>query len=98
MKTRTAVIAIALIVPFAAWSNYTLWHKFTESTIVYQTEVVERIVVITSDELDKQLEDECVAIIVRLTGDPAPGVRHLIDRHYQGDACQAAHEAIRGEW
>ena len=98
MRTRTTIIAIALIVPFAAWSNYTLWHKFTESTVVYETQVVERIIVLTTDELEEQLADECIAIIVRLTGDPAPGVRNLIDRHYDGDACKAAQEAIRGDW
>jgi hypothetical protein len=69
-----------------------------EPDIVYQTEVVERTIVLTVEQLDEDLADECIAIIVRLTGDPAPGVRNLIDRHYDGDACKAAQEAIRGDW
>jgi hypothetical protein len=89
------VIAAAL---GAATAVYVMTALEPQPTIEYQTQIVERTVVITTDELDKQLEDECVAIIVRLTGDPAPGVRHLINRHYEGDACQAAHEAIRGQW
>jgi hypothetical protein len=69
-----------------------------EPDVVYQTEVIERTVVLMSEDLDKQLEDECVAIIVRLTGDPEQGIRNLIERHYQGDACEAAYEALRGDW
>ena len=65
---------------------------------IIETEIVERTVILSSTDIDKQLEDECIAIIVRLSGDPEAGVRHHVQRHYQGDACEAAHEAIRGDW
>jgi hypothetical protein len=65
---------------------------------IIETEIVERTVILSSIDIDKQLDDECIAIIVRLSGDPEAGVRHHVERHYQGDACEAAHEAIRGEW
>jgi hypothetical protein len=82
-----------------------------EPTVVYQTEVIERVhveeVLTTLDieelkdqigELDQALYDECVAIIVHRTGDPEAGVIRHIERHYDGDACQAADEALRGDW
>jgi len=65
---------------------------------IIETELVERTVILSSIDIDKQLEDECIAIIVRLSGDPEAGVRHHVQRHYHGDACEAAHEAIRGDW
>jgi transcriptional regulator of met regulon len=111
MKTRTAIIAIILIVPFAAWSNYWLWQKFTEPTTVYQVQVIERTVVdevlttLDLEELRDQINNlkgdlnyECLLIIERHTGDPLPGIQHLVDRHYNGDACKAAEEAARGHW
>jgi len=69
-----------------------------QPTPTVETQVIERTVVLMSEDLDKQLDDECVAIIVRITGDPEPGVRSLINRHYNGQACDAAHEALRGNW
>ena len=63
-----------------------------------EVQVIERTVVLMSEDLDKQLDDECVAITVRITGDPEPGVRRLIERHYNGQACDAAHEALSGNW
>ena len=82
-----------------------------QPTVIYQTEVRERL--ITQDvlttleledlkeqmaELDEQLYIECVEVIIRHTGDPRAGVIRHIERHYQGDACRAADEALRGEW
>jgi hypothetical protein len=69
-----------------------------QSTPAPEVQVIERTVVLMSEDLDKQLNDECVAIVVRMSGDPEPGVRSLIDRHYDGQACDAAHEALRGNW
>ena len=82
-----------------------------EPTVVYQTEVHERIitheVLTTIDlealkehiaDLDEQLYTECLEIVIRQTGDPRAGVIRHIERHYQGDACRAADEALRGEW
>jgi hypothetical protein len=82
-----------------------------EPTVIYQTEVRERL--ITQDvlttleledlkeqmaELDEQLYLECVEVIIRHTGDPRAGVIRHIERHYQGDACRAADEALSGGW
>ena len=49
-------------------------------------------------ELDEQLHEECLFVIHHHTGDPVEGLRHYVDRHYDGNACQAADEAARGEW
>ena len=49
-------------------------------------------------ETAEQLRQECLLIIERQTGDPMPGIINLVDRHYQGDACRAADEALNGEW
>jgi hypothetical protein len=65
---------------------------------IIETEIVERTVILSSIDIDKQLADECIAIIVRLSGDPEAGVRHLVERHYNDDACHAAQEAISGNW
>ena len=46
----------------------------------------------------EELRQECLYIIERQTGDPMPGIINLIDRQYQGDACRAADEVLRGEW
>jgi hypothetical protein len=46
----------------------------------------------------EELRSECLYIIQRTTGDPMPGIIHHVDRHYQGDACRAADEAINGGW
>jgi hypothetical protein len=82
-----------------------------EPTVVYQTEVHERIIIeevlTTIDleelkaqiaDLDERLYTECLEIVIRHTGDPRAGVIRHIERHYQGDACRAADEALRGEW
>ena len=78
---------------------------------IYQTEVIERVqveeVLTTLDleelkdnikELDEQLYEECLFVIHRHTGDPIEGLRHYVDRHYDGNACRAADEAARGAW
>jgi len=111
MSNRTAIALIAIIVPFAVWANISLYQKFTQPTVIYQTEVRERIitqdVITTLDledlkqqlaELDEQLYLECVEVIVRHTGDPRAGVIRHIERHYQGEACRAADEALSGNW
>ncbi len=82
-----------------------------EPTVIYQTEVRERLitqdVITTLDledlkkqmaDLDEQLYLECVEVIVRHTGDPRAGVIRHIERHYQGEACRAADEALSGGW
>jgi hypothetical protein len=50
------------------------------------------------DDLDAQLHEGCLDIIAHITGDPRQGIANLIDRHYQGDACTAAEEALAGGW
>ena len=74
---------------------------------VYTTEVIEREVVTTLDveelrqqvdTLDGELFVECINIIERYTNDPRPGIIHHVERHYQGDACKAADEAMHGNW
>ena len=78
-----------------------------EPGTVYQTEVIERQVLTTIDldelqaqvqELDEQLYLECINVIARYTDDPKAGIIHHVERHYQGDACLAADEAMRGDW
>ena len=82
-----------------------------EPKTVYRTEVIERTrteqVLTTIDleelkgninELDKQLKAECILVIERHSGDPIEGIRHHVERHYAGDACKAADEAVRGQW
>ena len=73
----------------------------------YQVEVIERTETVYTDLDDlrqdfadtaEQLRQECLYIIELRTGDPMPGIINLIDRHYQGDACRAADEVLRGEW
>ena len=74
---------------------------------VYTTEVIEREIVTTLDleelrqqvdTLDGELFVECINIIERHTNDPRPGIIHHVERHYQGDACKAADEAMHGNW
>jgi hypothetical protein len=78
-----------------------------ETTTVYQTEVFTREVLTTIDlkeleeqivDLDQQLYVECINVIQRHTDDPRAGIIHLVERHYDGNACQAADEAARGLW
>jgi hypothetical protein len=107
-RTLTIAAGIALTASFTALA---IAISRPAPTVVYQTEVRERLItqdVITTldieqlkdqiDELDQAVYDECVAIIVHRTGDPEAGVIHRIERHYEGDACHAADEALRGEW
>ena len=49
-------------------------------------------------ELAEQLRLECLYIIERQTGDAMAGIMHHVERHYQGDACAAADEALAGGW
>jgi serine/threonine protein kinase HipA of HipAB toxin-antitoxin module len=83
----------------------------SEPKTIYETEVIERVhveeVLTTIDleelkdsikELDEQLYEECLFVIHQHTGDPLEGLRHYVDRHYDGNACRAADEAARGEW
>ncbi|HEY7821749.1 MAG TPA: hypothetical protein VIG24_02890 [Acidimicrobiia bacterium] len=98
----------------AAAGALTTWAIITLTStpdIQYETEVIERTVVdekLTTidleqlrhqvDDLNEQLDDECVLMIARRTGDPEAGIRHHVDRHYDGDACKAAEEAMSGDW
>jgi len=83
----------------------------SEPETIYETEVIERVqveeVLTTIDleelkasieDLDEQLYEECLFVIHQHTGDPLEGLRHYVDRHYDGNACRAADEAARGEW
>lgn len=90
------LIAITYMVP-----------KQTEYITVHRTQVIEREVLTTVDiealkeqieDLDDQLYIECVNVIERETGDPKAGIIQHVERHYQGNACKAADEALRGEW
>jgi hypothetical protein len=82
-----------------------------EPTVVYITEEIEtveyreRLRIVEFEELrlgfidlETELNEGCIDIIEHMTGDPRQGIINLVDRHYQGDACNAAEEAIRGEW
>ena len=79
----------------------------TEYVTVYSTEVIEREILTTLDldelaqqieQLDGELYLECINIIERQTQDPRPGIIQHVERHYQGDACKAADEAMHGNW
>ncbi len=107
-RTLTIAAGIALTASFTALA---IAISRPAPTVVYQTEVRERLitqdVITTLDmeelkdqiaQLDQAMYDECLAIIVHRTGDPEAGVIHRIERHYNGDACQAADEALRGRW
>lgn len=48
--------------------------------------------------INDDLHAECINIIERHTGDPKAGIIIHVERHYQGDACQAADQAIHGRW
>ena len=97
-----ATAAITALIVIAIYQN-----RPPETVTQYQTEVITRTETVYTD-LDelrdafartaKELRQECLYIIERHTGDPMPGIINLIDRHYQGDACQAADEVLRGEW
>ena len=101
--TRMAATAIltALVV-------VTIYETRQPQTITeYQVEVYERTETVYTDldylreafaQTAEELRKECLYIIERNTGDPMPGIINLVDRHYQGDACRAADEAMRGEW
>jgi hypothetical protein len=74
---------------------------------VYTTEVIEREIVTTLDleelrqqidTLDGELFVECINIIERHSNDPRAGIIHHVERHYEGDACKAADEAMHGNW
>lgn len=92
----------------SAWAIITLT---ANPQIEYHTQVVERIrvnEVLTTidlddlrheiDDLDEQLYTECVEVIHRKTGDPKAGIINLVERHYEGNACRAADEALNGLW
>ena len=99
--TRMAATAIltALVI-------VTIYETRQPDTITeYQVEVHQQTVYTDLDDLREafaetaeQLRQECLYIIERQTGDPMAGIIHHIDRHYQGDACRAADEVLRGEW
>jgi hypothetical protein len=113
MKNRTVIIAIALIVPFAAWSNYALWQKFTQPATVYQVQVIERTVVeqvMTTIDLDRirdtsaatdhepQLLAECAYAIQRHTDEPLAGIIHYAERYWQADTCAAYEHLMVHGW
>jgi len=50
------------------------------------------------DDLNIQLDDECVLIAARITGEPEQGIRNYVDRHYDGDACQYAEDAQSADY
>ena len=73
----------------------------------YETQVITHTETVYTDldqlrleyaDLAEQLRHECLLIIERQTGDPMPGIEHHVNRHYQGDACRAADQALNGEW
>lgn len=90
------LIAITHIVP-----------EQTKYVTVHDTQVIEREILTTIDlddlrqqidELDQELYIECINVIAWHTDDPRAGIIQHVERHYEGDACRAADEAIRGEW
>ena len=98
LGTITGLIILSLFAP-------------KQTVVEYQTEVFTRTVIdeqITSidleelrtriDDLDEQLYTECVEAIHRKTGDPKQGIINLVERHYEGNACRAADEALNGLW
>jgi hypothetical protein len=96
--TIAGLIAITLILP-----KQTVIEHQTEYVI--QTVVHEKVAVLEFDELRDQITNltddlyqECLKVIERHTDDPMPGIIRHVDRHYQGDSCLAADEAIRGGW
>ena len=109
-KHAKAIIAITVPLTIALigaqiWFFFAVWNR--SATVEYQVEVIERTQTLYTDLDDlreafartaEELRQECLYIIERRTGDPMPGIINLIGRHYQGDACQAADEAMRGDW
>ena len=107
-KHAKAIIAITVPLTLALiatqiWFLTSLWNR--SATVEYYVEVYERTVYTDLDDLRQdfaetaeQLRQECLLIIERQTGDPMPGIINLVDRHYQGDACRAADEALSGGW
>ena len=101
--TRAAAAAILTAVVIVA-----IYETREPNTVIeYHVEVIERTETVYTDlddlreafaETAEQLRQECLYIIERQTGDPMAGIINLIDRHYQGDACRAADEVLRGEW
>ena len=101
--TRAAAAAILTAVVIVA-----IYETRQPTTVTeYQVEVIERTETVYTDlddlredfaNLAEELKHECLYIIERQTGDPMAGIIHHIDRHYQGDACRAADEVLRGEW
>ena len=99
--TRAAASAILTAVVIVAIYETREPNTVTE----YQVEVHQQTVYTDLDDLRQdfadtaeQLRQECLYIIERQTGDPMAGIIHHVDRHYQGDACRAADEVLRGEW
>ena len=77
----------------------------TDDAVIVETYIEEVIVHTDLDDLRQafaetaeQLRQECLYIIERQTGDPMAGIIRHVDRHYQGDACKAADEALAGGW
>ena len=109
-KHAKAIIAITVPLTIALiaaqiWFFFAVWNR--SATVEYHVEVIERTETVYTDLNDlrqdfaniaEQLRQECLYIIEVRTGDPMPGIINLIDRHYQGDACRAADEVLRGEW
>lgn len=101
--TRAAAAAILTATLIVAYYET----RTPETVTQYHVEVHERTETVYTDLDDlreafaqtaEELRQECLYIIEMRTGDPMPGIINLVDRHYQGDACRAADEAIRGEW
>ena len=109
-KHAKAIIAITVPLTLALiagqiWFYFAVWNR--SATVEYHVEVIERTETVYTDLDDlreafaqtaEELRQECLYIIERNTGDPMPGIINLVDRHYQGDACRAADEALAGEW
>jgi hypothetical protein len=79
--------------------------------VITNTEIVERTIIeqvmTTLDiehvreqaaQLEQLLHAECILAIHWRTGDPIAGIEHLVTRHYAGDACKAAEEALNDRW
>lgn len=89
----------------------TVTYLITPTDTIHHVQVIERTrtehVTTTLDleDLKSQIADinddlyaECINIIERHTGDPRAGIIIHVERHYQGNACQAADEATSGSW
>lgn len=95
-----SVLTLLIVEPWVDTSTHTV------ETVVH-TQIEEVMTTIDLDRLrqvpakshvDEQLNAECTYAIQRITEEPLMGISLYLERHWNGDACQAYEHQVKHGW